>query len=347
MRILVTGHDGYIGSVLIGDLVAEGHKVVGTDELLFSECGLRGAKSRCPTRRKDIRDIRAADLRGFEAVIHLAALSSTTVAAVNPGVTFEVNHQAAARLARIAKAAGVRRFLLASTCDVYGDTGEDFVDETVTPRPTTAYGRAKLLAENGIVRLARDKFCPVVLRLASVYGRAPKIRYDRAANNLVGWALATGKVRIKSDGRPWRSLIHVRDVSRAMRAMLKAPARLACGQVFNVGSTEDNYQVHEIAHAVAGAIPGTEVAFDDESAADECSYRVDFERFERRIGRTVVRRRLDEGIADLVAAFKDKPLAPEDFEGPKFCREAQLRHLLGTGAIDERFRWRGDAAEAA
>ena len=264
MRVLVTGSGGYIGAVLCPVLVGAGHEVVGLDSGLLDGCDFGGGPAEVPTLRVDLRDVAAEHLEGFEAVVHLAALSNDPLGELDPERTYDINHRASVRLAALARAAGVRRFLFSSSCSLYGAADpEQLLDESAPFNPVTAYGRSKVLVERDVAALAADGFSPVFLRNATVYGASPRLRADLVVNNLVGHAVTSGRVLVMSDGTPWRPLVHVEDVAATFAHLLTAPVERIHGRAFNVGRTEENYRVRDVASIVRDLVPGSEVSYAD------------------------------------------------------------------------------------
>ena len=283
MRVLLTGHDGYIGTVLAPQLRAAGHEVRGLDAGLFSACAFGSQPPAVPAVRRDVRDATAADLAGADAVVHLANLSNDPLGNLDPGLTDAVNAAASVRLAALAREAGVGRFVFASSCSLYGAAGQDAVTEEAPFNPVTPYGRAKVDAEAGIHALAGDGFSPVSLRNATVYGASPRLRFDLVVNNLTAWAVATGAIRMLSDGTPWRPLVHVEDVAAAVVAALEAPREAVHDQAFNVGREGENYQIRDVAAIVGEEVPGCRVTFADGASPDTRSYRVSFAKIAERL----------------------------------------------------------------
>ena len=347
MRLLLTGHDGYIGTVLAPILTAAGHEVVGLDTGWFATCGFGDQPSPPPSVRRDVRDLTAADLDGFDAVVHLANLSNDPLGNLDPGLTGRVNADASVRLGALAREAAVGRFVFASSCSLYGAAGQDAVTEEAAFHPQTPYGQAKVDAEAGLRALATDTFSPVYLRNATVYGASPKLRFDLVVNNLTAWAVATGAIRMLSDGTPWRPLVHVQDVSRAVLAALEAPREAVHDQAFNVGREGENYQIRDVATIVGEEVPDCRVTFADGASPDTRSYRVSFAKIAERLPGWQPTWTVRDGVREVRDALSGLDLQPEVFEGPRYSRIARLKTLLESGVLSTDLRWiGGDGATA-
>ena len=339
MRILVTGHNGYIGTVLVPMLVAEGYEVVGLDSDLYRQCTFGDGLPAVPSIEKDIRDVGRADLEGFEAVLHLAALSNDPLGNLNPTLTYDINHLASVRLAELAKRAGVTRFLFSSSCSTYGAAGEDLLTESAAFNPVTPYGHSKVLVEYDVAKLADDRFSPTFLRNATAYGVSARMRFDIVLNNLVAWACTTGLVYIKSDGSPWRPIVHIEDISRAFVAMLKAPRELIHNQAFNVGRNAENYRVRALAEIVRDTVPGCKIEYAKDGEPDKRTYRVDFSKLELALPDLQFQWDARRGARELLAAYTRVGLKLDEFEGPRYKRIDHIKKLLQEGRLDSGLRW--------
>lgn len=351
MQVLLTGYNGYIGSVMRRMLEKAGHQVRGLDTCYFEECTLGGNAGRgtADDLRVDIRDLRSEHVQGYDAVIHLAALCNDPLGNFNPDLTFAVNHRASVRLAELAKAAGVPRFLFASSCSLYGIAGSDgMLQEDASFNPITPYGISKVRVEQDVARLADDSFSPTYLRNATAYGVSPRLRADVVVNNLVAAAFATGEVLIQSDGTPWRPLVHVEDFSRAFVAALHAPRELVHNQAFNVGRTQENYRVSELGEIVQEAVPGSRIVYAAGGGPDPRNYRVDCSKLETTLPEYQPQWTVRRGVEELVAAYRRYGFSREDFEGGRYLRIRHIQKLLAEGRLDEELRWRkGRSTEAA
>jgi len=346
MRVLVTGHRGYIGSLLVPLLQEAGHEVAGLDSEWFEDCTFTGAPVAVPSLRKDVRDVERADLRGFDAVIHLAGLSNDPLGDYRPSLTEEINFKASLRLAAMAKESGISRFVFASSCSNYGQAGDEFLDEDAPLNPVTPYGLSKVMVEEGLSQLADHAFCPTYLRASTAYGVSPRLRFDLVLNNLTAWAFTTGLVYLKSDGTPWRPIVHIEDICRAYLAVLEAPAEVVHDRPFNVGTTAENYQIKDLAEMVRRVVPDSEIRYAADAGPDKRCYRVECNRISRELPGFKPQWTALRGVEELYRAFQETGLTLEEFEGERFKRIAHLKKLVSTGVLDADLRRRASLTKS-
>ncbi len=327
-------------------LLLAGHEVVGLDSNLFERCTFCEGIQHVPAIRKDVRDVELSDVEGFDAVLHLAGLSNDPLGDLNAELTYEINHLASVRLASLAKEAGVQRFIFSSSCSNYGAGGQDMLTEESAFNPVTPYGISKVRVEQDVSRLADDRFSPTFLRNATAFGVSPRLRFDLVLNNLVAWAYATGRIHIKSDGTAWRPIVHIEDISRAFIAAMEAPIDVVHNQAFNVGRTEDNYQIRDLAEIVKATIPNTEIEYAQGASTDQRCYRVDCSKIQRMLPAFRPQWDARKGALELYEAFRETDLTVEDFEGERYKRIAHIQKLIASHQLDAALRWTEHAIPA-
>jgi nucleoside-diphosphate-sugar epimerase len=320
-------------------LSARGHEVEGLDSYLFEESTYGDAPVAIPARRKDIRDVQASDFEGYDAIIHLAALSNDPLGDLNPDLTLDINHAASVRVAELAKAAGVQRFIFSSSCSYYGAGGDGFLTEDAPFNPVTPYGTSKVFVERDVAPMADDNFSPTFMRNATAYGVSPRLRFDLVLNNLVAWAFTRGTVYMKSDGMAWRPLVHIEDISRAMAAVLEAPREKIHNAVFNVGRTADNYLIRDLAEIVRATVPDSRIEFAEGNGADARTYRVNCDKYATTFPEMPLLWDAVRGARELYDTYQRFGLTVDDFEGPRFKRIAKLQSLIESGRVDGSLRW--------
>jgi nucleoside-diphosphate-sugar epimerase len=342
MKVLVTGHNGYIGSVMVPLLQDAGHEVVGIDANLFADCTI-GPDAGAPdfAIQRDIRDITIEDLTGIDAVIHLAGISNDPLGDLNAECTYDINHQASVQLAKTARAAGVERYIFSSSCSLYGASGDDYIDESAEFNPVTPYGWSKIRTEQDVAPLASDDFSPTFMRSSTAYGFSPRLRADLVVNNLVGFAFLDGEALIKSDGTPWRPLVHIEDISRAFLAVLEAPRELVHNEAFNVGLTSENYQIRDVGDIVADVVDDAEVVYAADASPDIRNYRVNCDKLPTTLPTFQPEWTVRKGVEQLYDAYQRYRLTDQDFHG-KLLRIRHVKALQAADRLDASLRWRGN-----
>jgi nucleoside-diphosphate-sugar epimerase len=339
MRVMITGHKGYIGTVMVPMVQAAGHEVVGLDSDLYRNSTYGKGMPEVDEIIKDIRDLEKEDLRGVDAIIHLAGLSNDVLGDLNPELTYDINHKASVRMAEMAKEVGIKRFVFASSCSNYGAAGNQMQTEEGELHPVTAYAISKVRVERDLAQLADDHFSPVIMRNATAYGVSPRIRFDLVLNNLTAWAYTTGQVLLKSDGTPWRPIVHIEDISTAAIAALEAPLDVVHNKVFNVGVNAENYQIRQLAEIVERIVPNCEIRFAAGAEPDKRNYKVDFTKYTKAFPRHPLRWNATQGAKQIYQSYKTIGLGKDEYEGPRYKRIAQLKLLLSTGQLDGTLRW--------
>ena len=340
MKVMVTGHKGYIGTVMVPMLKKVGHEIIGLDSDLYRNSTYGDTLPEVPEIIKDIRDVEKNDLKGVDAIVHLAGLSNDMLGDLNPEITYEINHAASVRLAGMAKELGIIRFVFASSCSNYGAAGDGLQDENAKLNPVTPYAKSKAMVERDVGALADDHFSPTFMRNSTAYGISPRMRFDIVINNLTAWAYTTGHIFLKSDGTPWRPNVHIEDISLAVIAALAAPIERIHKQAFNVGINSENYQIRQLAGFVREIVPNCELKFAEGAGPDKRNYKVDFSKYARTFPDYKLRWNARQGIQSIYESYREVGLQKDEYEGPKYKRIAQLKHLLSTKQLDENLRWR-------
>lgn len=339
MKVLVTGHKGYIGTVMVPMLIEQGFEVVGLDTDLYRYCTYGADPIDVPTISKDVRDVEASDFTGIDAVVHLAALSNDPLGNINPDLTYDINHHGSVRIAECAREAGVRRYIFSSSCSMYGKAGDAILDESAKFNPVTPYAKSKVFVERDVAPMADDNFSPVFMRNATAYGVSPRIRFDLVINNLVAWALTTGRIHMKSDGTPWRPLVHIEDISQAVICALKAPREDIHNLAVNVGSNEENYQMKELAQFVIDTVPNSEIRYADGAGPDKRCYRANFDKIRRVFPDFKTKWTAKKGVEQCYESYRKNGLNKDDYEGVKYKRIAHIKDLIANGQLDTNLRW--------
>ena len=334
MKVLVTGHKGFIGTVMVPILLNEGFDVTGIDTDLYRYCTYGDSPLEVPSIDKDVRDVTKEDLKGFDAIVHLAALSNDPLGDINVDLTYDINHKASVRIAEMAREVGVKRFLFASSCSMYGKAGDNVLDETADFNPVTAYAKSKVYVERDVAPMASDSFSPVFLRNSTAYGVSPRIRFDLVINNLTAWAYTTGKILLKSDGTPWRPLVHIEDITQAVVCALKADREVIHNLSVNVGSNEENHQMRDLAQFVKEVVPNCEIEIADGAGPDERCYRASFDKIHRVFPEFQTKWTAKMGVEQCYQSYVKHGLNREEYEGIKYKRIAHIMNLIEKGKLD-------------